>query len=150
MKESFKLWQNYQLFLEQPDFDPQSANFVDYANQNRDFILEKNQPSGTTAVVIPAFNEQRRIARTLAGVNQALQHFDQPIQLIVVDNASSDQTAEISQYFGATVVKEQKKGVGAARQTGLYSLDHNTQSVLTTDSDTVVAPFWITNHSQAL
>lgn len=68
------------------------------------------------SVIIPAFNESERIAATLAAV-QKLAHID---QIVVVDDGSTDNTAEVADTAGADVVLRQKNsGKGSAIQHGL-------------------------------
>jgi glycosyltransferase involved in cell wall biosynthesis len=68
-----------------------------------------------TAVVIPAFNERRAIAHTVATVPDFLDH------VIVVDDASSDDTAERAREAAprAEVIRHPaNRGVGASIATG--------------------------------
>ncbi|QIZ76364.1 glycosyltransferase family 2 protein [Ferrimonas lipolytica] len=78
-----------------------------------------NQPTlpPTIAVVIPLFNKALHIADTLASVfNQTLQ----PTEIIVVDDGSTDDGADIvRQYQRVTLVQQQNAGVSAARNTGV-------------------------------
>lgn len=70
------------------------------------------------SIVIPAHNEEKYIAETLAAVC-ALDYPD--FEVIVVDNASSDKTGEIARQFPAEnirVVREEKKGLLHARERG--------------------------------
>jgi glycosyltransferase involved in cell wall biosynthesis len=68
--------------------------------------------------VLPAFNERSRIASVLAAVG-ALRLPEQP-RLIVVDDGSSDGTAEAAQRAGAQVVSHRVNlGKGAALLTGV-------------------------------
>ncbi|MDQ3033357.1 MAG: glycosyltransferase family 2 protein [Myxococcota bacterium] len=68
------------------------------------------------AVVVPAYNEARLVARTLAGIPGFVD------RVIVVDDASSDSTAEAAEAFGdprvAVVRHASNRGVGAAIATG--------------------------------
>jgi glycosyltransferase involved in cell wall biosynthesis len=66
------------------------------------------------AIVIPAFNEHRSIAEVVAS---ALPFAN---EVIVVDDGSTDRTAEIATQAGAFVVRfPQNRGVGAAVACGL-------------------------------
>lgn len=60
-------------------------------------------------IIIPALNEEATIADVVSGV---LERIDG--QVIVVDNASTDATAERARSAGALVVPEPHKGYGAA------------------------------------
>ena len=69
--------------------------------------------STTIAVIIPALNEEDAIGRVLA-------HLPVPASCVtVVDNGSTDRTAEIARGAGARVVREPRRGYGAACLAGL-------------------------------
>lgn len=65
--------------------------------------------SGSTALIIPALNEEEVIGWTLSHLPAGL--FD---AVIVADNGSTDATAKIAQAHGALVVSEPQRGYGAA------------------------------------
>ncbi len=50
----------------------------------------------SVSVVIPAYNEERRLGATLQAVKQYLSRADFPYEVIVVDDGSKDRTAEIA------------------------------------------------------
>ncbi|MDH7485682.1 MAG: glycosyltransferase family A protein [Anaerolineae bacterium] len=58
-----------------------------------------------------------------------------------MDNASTDATAEIARRFGARVVREPRKGVARARQTGFEAA--RGEIIASTDADTRVPPYWL-------
>ncbi|HLC23689.1 MAG TPA: glycosyltransferase [Dehalococcoidia bacterium] len=90
------------------------------------------------SVVIPAFNEENFLAKSLhALVNQTFKDFE----LIVVDNNSTDRTAQVAQSFGARVIHETRQGIGHARQRGFTEARGTV--IATTDADTVVPPGWL-------
>lgn len=63
-------------------------------------------------VIIPALNEEDALPRVLGDLP--------PVgRVIVVDNGSTDQTAQVAAGLGATVVQENKRGYGAACLQGL-------------------------------
>ena len=63
-------------------------------------------------VIIPAFNESARIAKTVMAV-QALPEID---AVLVVDDASSDATADIAERVGADVARAKRnRGKGGKR-----------------------------------
>jgi glycosyltransferase involved in cell wall biosynthesis len=64
-------------------------------------------------VVVPAFNESRVIATTIADLRQVFS------RIVVVDDGSTDDTADLALAAGATVVRHPiNRGQGAALQTG--------------------------------
>jgi glycosyltransferase involved in cell wall biosynthesis len=73
------------------------------------------------SVIIPAFNEERRLGETLRHINVALASFhkrDWLSELIVCDNNSTDKTAEIARAVGAKVVFEPINQIARARNCG--------------------------------
>jgi len=70
------------------------------------------------SVIIPAFNEEKLLPATLAALHEAMKVTNRPGQIIVVDNNSSDATAEIAKARGALVVFEPKNQISRARNAG--------------------------------
>ncbi|MGI9534146.1 MAG: glycosyltransferase, partial [Thermodesulfobacteriota bacterium] len=60
-------------------------------------------------VIIPAFNEQQSIGYVLDDIPSEIIN-----EIIVVDNNSTDSTAEAAEAKGATVLFEPEKGYGRA------------------------------------
>ncbi len=70
-------------------------------------------------VLIPALNEEGSVGKVVA----ALKSLGHPVRhVVVVDNASTDRTADAAQKAGAIVVKEQVRGYGAACLRGMAFL----------------------------
>jgi len=92
------------------------------------------------SVVIPAYNEEKYIGRCLEAL-RAQTYPSEQTEIIVVDNNSTDHTAAIARRFGATVVFEPCKGIGAARQQG--ALAARGEVIASTDADTIVPPNWL-------
>lgn len=73
------------------------------------------------SVVVPAFNEEKLLAGTLARIREALAAFAAggwSHELIVCDNNSTDRTAQVAQAAGARVVYEPVNQISRARNTG--------------------------------
>lgn len=68
------------------------------------------------AVVIPAHNAA---AYLQVGLDSLQQQTVRPEQVIVVDDGSTDDSAAIAERSGATVVRQEQRGPGAARNRGL-------------------------------
>jgi glycosyltransferase involved in cell wall biosynthesis len=87
----------------------------------------------SSLVVIPAFNEGEHIANVLHALARHAPEFD----VLVVDDASLDTTAEIARANGATVVTHVfNMGYGAALQTGYrYALYSDYRVVVQLDAD---------------
>jgi glycosyltransferase involved in cell wall biosynthesis len=81
------------------------------------------------SVIIPAYNEEESLPHVLNDLPQDRLH-----QIIVVDNRSTDRTAEVARANGATVVSEKRRGYGQACLTGMDTLD-NPDIVVFLDGD---------------
>ena len=57
-------------------------------------------------VIIPAFNESKSIGKVIADIPEMV------TEIIVVDNASTDNTGDFAKEKGATVLRENRKGYG--------------------------------------
>ncbi len=143
------IWINYaRLHQKHPSSDSEPK--VNFYRDNSEFIRRNSTDHNPEmAVIIPAFNESACIPRTLASINSSLEG-QRSVTVIVVDNASTDETSEIAAAFGSHVVRETKKGIGHARQAGLESVPSSVKYVLTTDADTVVIGNWFELHRQTL
>ena len=83
-------------------------------------------------VIIPALNESAAISKVIRDIPDFVQ------EIIVVDNGSTDSTAEMAKNAGATVLHESKKGYGRACLKGLdylKNLDQKTDIVVFLDGD---------------
>ncbi len=103
----------------------------------------KNPEHPFISVVIPAFNEEKFLAKTLRSV---LRQEFKDFELIVVDNNSTDRTCKIAEDFGAKVVHELRQGVGCARQKGFT--EATGKIIATTDADTIVPSNWLLRIAQ--
>ncbi|KXK08256.1 MAG: glycosyltransferase family 2 protein [Candidatus Dojkabacteria bacterium] len=83
-------------------------------------------------VFVPAYNEEKLIAQTLNCLKNQDIHED--YELLVVDNASTDKTAQIAKNSGARVVSEPQKGNRFAVERGFA--EARGDIVIQTDADT--------------
>jgi glycosyltransferase involved in cell wall biosynthesis len=85
--------------------------------------------------VVPAYNEELELPQTIAAIRNAAENTHQPYEIIVVDDASSDTTAQIAANAGAQVVPIRRRHIAAARNAGarvargeiLFFVDADTQ-----------------------
>ena len=70
------------------------------------------------SVVIPAFNEERYLPATLESFRRAEAFLGEPIEIIVANNMSTDNTVAVAQEMGARVVDIEKKSISAVRNGG--------------------------------
>ena len=87
-------------------------------------------PQARVALIIPALNEEQSIGRVLDELPAGLYG-----QILVVDNGSTDRTAEIALSRGATVLAEPRRGYGSACLRGIQALDDSMDVVVFMDAD---------------
>jgi len=90
-----------------------------------------NAISAHVAVIIPALNEEEPIAAVVADCLTT----NLPGEIIVVDNGSTDRTAERARAAGAKVVAEPLPGYGRACVTGVRALSPECEIVVFLDGD---------------
>lgn len=98
------------------------------------------------SIVIPAWNEEENIAKTIASL--ALNKIDFPCELFVINNNSTDNTQAVLDRIGVRSMIETKQGIAPARRRGL--LEAKGKYHLCCDSDTVYPPTWIKNMTNSL
>lgn len=82
------------------------------------------------AVVIAALNEEETIGEVVRAVPRDLAD-----EIIVVDNASEDLTAEKARAAGARVITETKRGYGSAFRAGVNALSSDSRIIVFLDGD---------------
>lgn len=90
------------------------------------------------SIVIPAYNEEKYLSRTLESIASQTRT---PDEVIVVDNNSTDKTVTIAKKYGVKVVTEPKQGnVFALKK----AMDSATGDIIaTTDADTILPLSWV-------
>jgi len=82
------------------------------------------------SVIIAALNEEEAIANVVASVPRDIAN-----EIIVVDNGSTDRTAEVAAAAGARVVAESQRGYGRAFRAGLRAISPDCKIVVFLDGD---------------
>jgi glycosyltransferase involved in cell wall biosynthesis len=98
-------------------------------------IPSARQPIGDprTAVIIPALNEEASVGGVVTGLHNAKIPGLGPI--IVVDNGSTDRTADVANAAGAIVIHQPERGYGAACLAGMAALPDEANIILFADAD---------------
>ena len=91
------------------------------------------------SVVMPAYNEEESILKTLSCLSQSLT--SRSVEIIVVNNNSKDRTVDIVNSTGARCITETKQGITPARNAGLAAA--RGKYILNADADTLYPPNWI-------
>ena len=91
--------------------------------------------------LIPCRNEEEGISRVITAFPVGrLKQFGFELEIIVIDNDSSDSTADVARSLGATVVFEPRRGKGNALRRGFCAISKDTDYVVMLDGDDTYAP----------
>ncbi len=86
-------------------------------------------PNPKFMAVIPAYNEARQISQVVRLARRTL-------PVLVVDDGSTDETAQLAEAAGAQVLRQRNQGKGAALRAGfLQALELGCEAVITLDGD---------------
>ena len=98
--------------------------------------------------LLPAYNEEGAISHVIKGVKHVLPHAD----IVVIDDCSTDDTAQVARDVGATVICIPcNLGIGGAVQTGFkFAREHDYDVVIRLDGDGQHDPNEIPNLFAAL
>ena len=103
---------------------------------------EKGETEMNLSVVIPAFNEEKRISNTLLKTNQYLKSKKFKFEIIVVNDASEDNTLSIlnkSKIKNLKVITNHKNsGKGYSIRTGFFECKYDTVLVMDADLATPI------------
>jgi glycosyltransferase involved in cell wall biosynthesis len=103
-------------------------------------VLRKQKPL-TLSIIIPVFNEKDYLGECLDSIaSQTVR----PTEVIVVDNNSTDRSAEIAKkYDFVTLVQESQQGIVYARDKGFNTVASDLIGRI--DADTVLPSDWVEN-----
>lgn len=93
----------------------------------------------TVSIIIIAYNEETNIIRCVDSLSKLNSKY--PFEIIVVDNNSTDRTAEVIKKLHVNYVLQKTQGCGAARQAGLEQ--SKGKYILTGDADTLYPIVWV-------
>lgn len=88
--------------------------------------------------VVPAFNEEHVLAASLDAMHEAIAGLDDPTEVIVVDDGSTDETAAVARAHGARVVSVNHRHIAATRNAGAQAA--RGEWLIFVDADTIVTP----------
>ena len=90
--------------------------------------------NGKVSIILPALNEAETIGRVIQEIpREKLEQEGYQVEVVVVDNNSTDQTAGIAAEKGARVIAESRKGKGRAVRTAFEQV--NADFVFMLDAD---------------
>lgn len=111
-------------------------NLVNTINKS---IIDLQSENPLASVIIIGHNEESRILSCLWSVSNSKCSY--PIEIICVDNSSTDKTFELMKGSGARTFSEPNKGPGFARNRGLS--EAKGKYIICMDGDTIYPPHYI-------
>ena len=100
-------------------------------------MLVLSQKKTMYSVIIPAYNEEKWLHKSLNALQKAMSTIDMRGEIIVTDNNSSDKTSEVAQNYNAQVIFEPKNQISRARNTGAKIAKG--QYLIFLDADTIIS-----------
>ena len=98
--------------------------------------------------MVPAYNEELELPATLQSIARSADSIPEEYEIIVVDDASTDATAELARQAGARVVAIDRRQIAAARNAGARSARGDV--LVFVDADTRIKSHHVTGALAAL
>jgi glycosyltransferase involved in cell wall biosynthesis len=98
--------------------------------------------------IVPAYNEELELPATLAAIRAAADCAGRQCEILVVDDASTDATAETATKSGAQVVPINRRQIAASRNAGARAARGDI--LFFVDADTHIAPAHVTGAIELL
>ncbi len=89
-----------------------------------------------TSFIVPAWNEAGLIGATIDAIHAACRTLNEPYEIIVSDDGSTDETAQRAERHGARVIKVAHRQIAAARNSG--AREATGEFFIFVDADTIV------------
>ena len=88
---------------------------------NRNKLPDRDMPEPLLSIIIPNYNGAELLSRNLPSVLQAVENADFPVEILLVDDASTDNSLDALKYFPAIVpvIREENGGFSQACNSGL-------------------------------
>lgn len=112
----------------------------DFARETLLLFLRKHGAENPPRLsfIVPAHNEEHELPQTLRALLRAADAAGETYELIVVDDASTDATADIARKFGARVIPIERRQIAATRNAGARAA--RGEVLFFVDADTHIAP----------
>ncbi|MFM1848703.1 MAG: hypothetical protein RL417_2177 [Pseudomonadota bacterium] len=89
------------------------------------------------SVVIPARNEEMRLPRSVKAIRDSADRAGVVVEILVVNNRSTDRTGDVARELGCVVVESEAKNLSVIRNLGVRA--SSADAVVTVDADSFVS-----------
>ncbi|NIA04224.1 MAG: glycosyltransferase [Nitrospiraceae bacterium] len=109
----------------------------DYSNKQRNNSKQKQEQEPKVSIIIPAYNEEKTIARTIKSIlNQTYKNYE----ILVVNNNSKDKTEEIAKRYVRVITEKQQGYI----PTVISGIKHTTGKIISIcDADSYYPKKWL-------
>ena len=129
-------WYSKYLSIYEKPFSEVPQDIID---QTRERLAAMQSDAPLVSVVVIAYNEAMRLSSCLWSLSELRSSY--PLEIIGVNNNSTDETEIVYQAFGVRYYNEQRKSPGFARQCGLDNSRGKYHFFI--DADTFYPPLYI-------
>ena len=84
-----------------------------------------NEPSRGISVILPCLNEEASLGQVIELARRGIAKLGLPEDIIVVDNGSTDLSAQVARAHGARVLTEPHRGYGSALRKGFENVRYD-------------------------
>lgn len=137
-------WYSKYLQVYEKSFASAPSEVISFVKEKLQKLSENKQP--LASVILICHNEETRLLSCLWSLCDNKCNF--PIEILAVNNNSTDHTEEVMQQIGVTYFNEYQKGPGYARQCGLNQAKGKYHICI--DTDTIYPPHYIEVHVKQL
>lgn len=113
--------------------------FLNHVNDIRENLKRFRPDKPDVSVIIPAYNEEESILRTLSSMAKTISELK--VEILVINNNSNDKTQGLLEMVGVNHFIEYKQGVKHARNAGLELAKG--KIIMNADADSVYSPYWV-------
>ena len=136
-------WYSKYLSIYEKPFSEVPQDIID---QTRERLAAMQSDAPLVSVVVIAYNEAMRLSSCLWSLSELRSSY--PLEIIGVNNNSTDETEIVYQAFGVRYYNEQRKSPGFARQCGLDNSRGKYHFFI--DADTFYPPLYVDTMMQTL
>jgi len=110
-------------------------------NSKKTKKLNQSKKFKKITLMVPCYNEEKGIPKVIKDINKKeLKQRGYKIEVLVINNNSTDKTAKVAKKLGARVIDEPNPGKGNAIKTGFKNISKDTDYIVMVDGDNTYKP----------